>query len=65
MLFLAFMIRISRKEELGFLTTHSSLRPRTRGSMRLCVRCYDINYWEDWYADLTGPASRQQVEKIL
>ena len=38
MLFLAFMMRKSRKEELGFLITHGSLRPRTKGSMRLCVR---------------------------
>jgi len=33
MLFLAFMMRKSRKEELGFLITHGSLRP-----LRLCVR---------------------------
>jgi len=25
------------KKELGFLITHSPLRPQTEGSMRLCV----------------------------
>jgi len=37
-LFLFFIIKISMKEESGFLITYSSLRPRTEGSMRFCVR---------------------------
>jgi hypothetical protein len=37
MLFLFFIMRINRKEEFDFLITYGSLRPRTEGSMRLCV----------------------------
>jgi len=36
MLFLIFIMKI-KKEIFGFLITKSSLRPRTEGSMRLCV----------------------------
>ena len=40
--FLVFITKINTKEESGFLITYSPLRPRTEGSMRLCVKNYGV-----------------------
>jgi hypothetical protein len=44
MLFLIFIMKIYMEEKSGFLTTLSPLRPRTEGSMRLCVKFFERMY---------------------
>jgi len=40
MLFIIWKMKINMKEESGFLITNIPLRPRTEGSMRLCVMIF-------------------------
>jgi len=47
MFFLIFIMKINLMEVSGFLITYCPLRPRTEGSMRLCVMNFfdlDINF---------------------
>jgi len=36
-----FIMKINIEEESGILITYCSLRPRTEGSMRLCVKIFE------------------------